>query len=72
MSKAMSIVLTTEQEQFIQQQIARGRFKSSDELLTQAFRLLQEKYQEYEVWIEEVRKQVGEAATELERGEGIP
>ena len=68
----MSIVLTPEQEQFVQQQIAQGRFKSPDEVLAQAFKLLQEKYQEYEVWIEEVRQQVDEAAAELERGEGIP
>lgn len=68
----MSIVLTPEQEQFIQDQMARGRFKSPDEVLDQAFKLLQEKYQEYESWIEVVRQQVDEAAAELDRGEGIP
>jgi antitoxin ParD1/3/4 len=71
-SKMMSIVLTPEQEQFIQEQIARGRFKSPDEALAEAFRLLQEKYREYESWIETVRQQVDEAAVELDRGEGIP
>lgn len=68
----MRIVLTSEQEQFIRDQMARGRFKSPDELLDQAFKLLQEKYQEYESWIEIVRQQVDEAAVELDRGEGIP
>jgi antitoxin ParD1/3/4 len=68
----MSIVLTPEQEQFVREQMARGPFKSPDEVLEQAFRLLQEKYQEYESWIEVVRDQVNEAAAELERGEGIP
>ena len=48
----MSIVLTPEQEQFIRDQIARGRFKSPDEALALAFKLLQEKYQEYETWME--------------------
>jgi antitoxin ParD1/3/4 len=68
----MSIVLTPEQEQFIRDQMARGRFKFPDEVLDQAFKLLQEKYQEYENWIGEVRQQVEEAAAELDRGEGIP
>ncbi|MFB2919345.1 ribbon-helix-helix domain-containing protein [Aerosakkonema funiforme] len=68
----MSIILTPEQEQFIRDQMARGRFKSPDELLDRAFKLLEEKYQEYESWIEVVRQQVDEAAVELDRGEGIP
>jgi antitoxin ParD1/3/4 len=68
----MNIILTPEQEQFIKDQMAQGRFKSPDEVFDQAFRLLQEKYQEYESWIEVVRQQVDEAAAELERGEGIP
>jgi antitoxin ParD1/3/4 len=68
----MSIILTQEQEQFIRDQMARGRFKSPEELLDQAFKLLEEKYQEYESWIEGVRQQVDEAAEELDRGEGIP
>jgi antitoxin ParD1/3/4 len=68
----MNIILNPEQEQFIQTQLQQGRAKSVDELLDQAFKLLEEKYQEYESWIEETRQQVDEAAAELERGEGIP
>lgn len=68
----MSITLKPEQEQFIREQVARGRFKSVDEVLAQAFKLLEEKYQEYEAWTEKTRQQVDEAATELDRGEGMP
>jgi antitoxin ParD1/3/4 len=68
----MNVILNPEQEQFIQTQIQQGRAKSVDELLDQAFKLLEEKYQEYESWVEETRQQVDEAAAELERGEGIP
>ncbi len=68
----MSITLKPEQERFIREQIARGRFRSIDEVLAQAFKLLEEKSQEYEAWIEKSRQQVDEAAAELERGEGIP
>jgi antitoxin ParD1/3/4 len=68
----MNVILNPEQEQFIQAQLKQGRVKSVDELLDQAFKLLEEKYQEYENWIEETRQQVDEAAAELDRGEGIP
>jgi antitoxin ParD1/3/4 len=68
----MNVILNSEQEQFIQTQLKQGRVKSVDELLDQAFKLLEEKYQEYESWVEETRQQVDEAAAELERGEGIP
>lgn len=68
----MSITLKPEQERFILEQIVRGRFRSIDEVLAQAFKLLEEKSQEYEAWIEKSRQQVDEAAAELERGEGIP
>ncbi len=68
----MSIILKPEQERFIQEQVSRGRFRSSDEVLAQAFRLLEEKYQQYEDWIEETRHQVDEAAAEFDRGEGLP
>lgn len=68
----MSIVLKPEQEQFIREQVARGRFKSADDVLAQAFKLLEDKHQEYEAWIEGTRRQVDEAAAELDRGEGIP
>ena len=68
----MNVTLNAEQEQFIQAQLKQGRVKSVNELLTHAFKLLEEKYQEHESWIEETRQQVGEAAAELDRGEGIP
>lgn len=68
----MNITLNAEQQQFIQAQISQGRVKSVNELLSQAFKLLEDKYQEYETWIDETRQQVDEAATELDQGAGIP
>ncbi len=75
----MNIALSPEQEQFIQSQIDRGRFKSADEAAFQAFKLLEEKYQDYEDWIEDTRQKVDVAIAELdsaeptlrERGEGV-
>jgi antitoxin ParD1/3/4 len=67
----MNIALKPEQEQFIQSQIDRGRFKSADEAAVQAFKLLEEKYRDYEEWIEDTRQKVDVGIAELDRGEGI-
>ncbi|MEI6446123.1 MAG: type II toxin-antitoxin system ParD family antitoxin [Nostocales cyanobacterium ELA583] len=68
----MNITLKPEQEQFIQNQLDQGRFTDAEAVINQALQLLQEKQQEYEDWVEDVRAKVNEAATELERGEGVP
>ena len=68
----MSITLKLEQEQFIQHQVTLGRFKSTDEVLESALRLLVEQYQEYEAWVEKVRANVDEAKAEADRSEVLP
>jgi antitoxin ParD1/3/4 len=76
----MSIVLKPEQQQFIQQQIALGRFRSEEEVLEKALQLLSSQYLEYENWVEDTRAKIDEAQLEIdsaeptlhERGEGIP
>jgi antitoxin ParD1/3/4 len=68
----MSITLKPEQEQMIQQQVALGRFKSTDEALERALRLLDEQYQDYEAWVEEVREKIDESRAEVTRGEVLP
>jgi len=68
----MNITLKPEQEQFIQNQLAQGRFSNAEAVINQALELLQEKQREYEDWVEDVRVKVNEAAAELERGEGFP
>jgi antitoxin ParD1/3/4 len=67
----MNIALSPEQEQFIQSQIDRGRFKSADEAVSQAFKLLEDREREYQNWIEETRQKVDVAIAELDRGEGV-
>jgi antitoxin ParD1/3/4 len=68
----MSITLKPEQTQFIQQQIAAGRFKSEGEVLEKALQLLADQYREYETWAEDVRSKIDEAQAEIDRGEGVP
>ena len=67
----MNITLKPEQQQFIQNQLAQGRFPNAEAVINQALELLQEKQREYEDWVEDVRVKVNEAAAELERGEGV-
>jgi antitoxin ParD1/3/4 len=67
----MNIAIKPEQEQFIQSQIDRGRFKSADEAAFHAFKLLEEKYRDYEEWIEDTRQKVDVGIAELDRGEGV-
>jgi antitoxin ParD1/3/4 len=66
----VSITLEPEQEKFIQEQVARGRFKSVNEVLAHALVLLEQKYREDEAWIEDVRQKVDEAKVQVERGDG--
>jgi antitoxin ParD1/3/4 len=66
----MNIALKPEQEQFIQSQIDRGRFKSADEAVSQAFKLL-ENQERYQSWVEDTRQKVEVAVAELDRGEGV-
>ena len=67
----MSISLKPEQEQFIQSQVATGRFSNPQEVIDAAFRLLEKLYDEYEQWIEETREKIDIGIAELDRGEGL-
>jgi antitoxin ParD1/3/4 len=68
----MSIALKPEQQQFIQQQIALGRFESEEAVLEKALQLLSSQYLEYDAWVEDTRAKIDEAQLEIDRGEGIP
>jgi antitoxin ParD1/3/4 len=66
----MSIILTPEQEQLIQAQLASGRYANTAEVIADALRLL-EKRNQYNLWVEEVRAKIDIAAAQLDRGEGV-
>ncbi|MEH2293297.1 type II toxin-antitoxin system ParD family antitoxin [Nostoc sp.] len=67
----MNITLKPEVEQFIQAQIASGRFANAEEVISKALKLLEERDKEYQEWVEETRQKVDVAIAELERGEGL-
>ncbi|MBD2318962.1 ribbon-helix-helix domain-containing protein [Phormidium tenue] len=66
----MPITLQPEQEQFIQNQLATGRYTNATEVIAEALQLL-EKRNHYDRWVEELGNKIDIAAAELDRGEGI-
>ncbi|MGF1673114.1 MAG: type II toxin-antitoxin system ParD family antitoxin [Rivularia sp. (in: cyanobacteria)] len=67
----MNIQLKPEEEQFIQAQIARGKYENPEEVISKALKLLDESEKGYQKWVEETRQKVEVAVEQLERGEGI-
>ena len=67
----MSISLKPEQEQFIQEKLQTGKYQTVDEVITEAFRLLEERDRHYQEWLDETRVKIDEGIASLERGEGI-
>ncbi len=67
----MNIILKPEIEQFIQAQIATGRYTNAEDVITKALKLLAESDKGYQEWEEETRQKVDVAIAELERGEGL-
>lgn len=66
----MDIILNPEQEQFIQEKLKSGKYETVDEVIIEAFRLLEERDKHYEQWVEETRKKVTVGLEQLDRGEG--
>ncbi|MEH1895714.1 MAG: type II toxin-antitoxin system ParD family antitoxin [Nostoc sp.] len=61
----MNITLKSEIEQFIQAQIASGRFASAEDVINEAVKLLQEK----ERRIEELRKKIAVGTEQIAKGQ---
>lgn len=62
----MSITLQPEQEQFIQTQLATGRYTNAIEVIAEALQLL-EKRNHYDRWVEELCNKIDIAAAKLDR-----
>jgi antitoxin ParD1/3/4 len=67
----MSIPLKLEQEQFIQRKLESGKYSSADEVIFEAFRLLEERDNHYEQWLQDTRQKVEAGLVELNQGKGI-
>jgi antitoxin ParD1/3/4 len=67
----MSIALGLEQEQFIHKKLETGKYRSADEVIFEAFRLLEERDSHYEQWLQNARQKVQAGLEQLDRGEVI-
>lgn len=67
----MSISLKPEQEQFIQEKLKSGKYQSVDEVIMEAFRLLEERDKLYGQWVEQTRKEAAVGLEELSQGKGL-
>ena len=61
----MNITLQPEIEQFIQAQIATGRFANAEDVINEAFKLLQEREQR----IEELRQKIAVGTEQIAKGQ---
>ncbi len=67
----MNFTLKSEQQKFIQEKLQSGKYKTADDVIVEAFRLLEERDNHYEQWLEETREKVAVGMAELQRGEGV-
>jgi antitoxin ParD1/3/4 len=67
----MSITLNTEQETIVANLIATGSFRTADEVLQVALKLLEKERQSYQAWVAQTRDLVKEGIDSLDRGEGV-
>lgn len=54
----MSIILRPEQDQFIQEKLKTGKYQTVDEVITEAFQLLEEHDRHDQEWLNETREKV--------------
>ncbi len=67
----MSISLTSEQEQLVQDLVATGRYQGTEEVIQRALSLLEEFGVQYEQWVNETKEKIEVGLEELDRGQGI-
>lgn len=64
----MNISLTTELEQFIQSQVASGKYTSSEEVILAGIRLLEERERIYKGRFEELQREIAIGVEQLDHG----
>ncbi|AVH65324.1 CopG family transcriptional regulator [Nostoc sp. 'Peltigera membranacea cyanobiont' 213] len=64
----MNLSLTIELEQFIQSQVASGKYTSSEEVILAGIRLLEERERIYKGQFEELQREIMIGVEQLDRG----
>ena len=67
----MTIELKPEQERFLKEQVATGKYNSTQEVVDKMFLVFEKIQGDYEQWLQETQIKIGEGIESLERGEGI-
>ncbi|MGJ5634107.1 type II toxin-antitoxin system ParD family antitoxin [Nostoc sp. CALU 1950] len=67
----MNIQLKAEYEQFIQTQIATGRYENAEEVIVKALKLLEEWEKGYQEWEEETQKKIAVGLASIESGDVV-
>jgi antitoxin ParD1/3/4 len=67
----MSISLTPELEEFIQNQIASGKYSSTEEVIIAGIKLLEERERIYKGRFEELKREIMVGVEQLEGGERL-
>ncbi len=67
----MNITLSSEQEQFIQSQIATGKYTNIQQVIDSALKLLEKQDRNYEQWLDETRQKVKVGLGQLESGDKV-
>ncbi|MDY6782243.1 MAG: type II toxin-antitoxin system ParD family antitoxin [Cyanobacteriota bacterium] len=67
----MNISLKPEQVDFIQKKLSSGQYRNAEQVIIEAFQLLEERDRAYQKWIEKTREKADVAIEELKRGEGL-
>ena len=67
----MNIQLQAEYEQFIQTQIATGRYENAEDVIAKALKLLEEWEKGYQEWEEEQEKKIAVGLASIERGDVV-
>ncbi len=67
----MNVSLTPELERFVNEQVASGRYQSASEVFRDGLRLLQQRAEDRQAALEEVRRKVREGLEASARGEVV-
>lgn len=65
----MNINLKPQQEQFLREKLDSGKYGSIDEVIAEAFRLLEERDKHYQQWLDETREKVAVGIEQANRGQ---
>ncbi len=65
----MNITLKPQQEQFLREKLNSGKYATIDEVIAEAFQLLEERDKDYQQWLDETKEKVAAGIEQANRGQ---